>query len=56
MGIYVLNFAISPLGATVLGVLGSRIGTAPAVGVGAFVLGAIAAAVLLRVPQLANMD
>jgi MFS family permease len=56
MGIYVLNFAISPLGATVLGVLGSRIGTAPAVGVGALVLGAIAAAVLLRVPQLANMD
>src|SRR4029079_8865403 len=52
LGIYSLNFAISPLGATVLGILASFIGAAEAVGVGALLLCALSGIVLLRVRTL----
>jgi MFS family permease len=56
MGIYALSFAIAPIGATVLGMLGGVMGTAGAVGVGAVVLCGLSAVVIFRVRAIADVD
>lgn len=55
MGIYVLSYASSPLGATLLGILASVTGTPAAVGVGAVVLCVVATTVLLRLRHLGSV-
>ena len=52
MGIYVLNYAISPLGATMLGILGGAVGAASAIGVGALVLCGLSLVVIRRTGRL----
>jgi len=52
MGIYALNYAISPLGATFLGILAGFIGAVEAVGFGAVLLCGLAAAVIYRVRSI----
>ena len=55
MGIYVLSYASSPLGATLLGILAGVTGTPVAVAAGALALCVAATTVVLRLRRLGNV-